>query len=128
MADKQTSEFLEIPENIPLRWELFKGFGAIEIWRTLIVAAPFAIGAVLYAQFSTDPMRMLTALFTAILGAFAGVGLFVKQSYNLSIYDYFLFAWRFSHEQQQYDNISMEVIIFEEEESKESGSPALPEH
>ena len=43
MADKQTSEFLEIPENIPLRWELFKGFGAIEIRRTLIVAAPFAI-------------------------------------------------------------------------------------
>lgn len=125
MAEKQTSEFLEIPENIPLRWEIFKGFGMQETWRTLIVAAPFLIGAILYTQLSTNPMRILTALFTAIIGLFVGVGLFVKQSYNLSIFDYFLYAWRFSHEQQQFDNTQLEVIILETEESEETGSPAV---
>ena len=128
MSEQQTSEFLEIPENIPLRWEIFKGFGMQEASRTLIVAAPFVVGAILYAQLSTNPIRILSALFTSIIGFFVGAGLFMKQSYNLSIFDYFLYAWHFSREQQQFDNIQLEAIILETEEPEEIGSTAVSQY
>ena len=45
---------LEIPENIPLKWELFKGFGAAELFKTCVLAVPVCIVAWLYAQLSSS--------------------------------------------------------------------------
>jgi len=52
----------------------------------------------------------------------------MKQSYNLSIFDYFLYAWHFSREQQQFDNIQLEAIILETEEPEEIGSTAVSQY
>ena len=49
---------LEIPENIHLKWELFKGFGAAELFKTCVLAVPVCIAAWLYAQLSSSPMRI----------------------------------------------------------------------
>lgn len=108
---------LEIPENIPLKWELFRGFGASELFKTCLVAVPFCFGAWLYSQLSSSPMRILTALVIAFGGIILATGLFVKQSYNLSIYDYIRYAVDFNRTQRHYDNIALEVFFIEKEEN-----------
>lgn len=108
---------LEIPENIPLRWELFKGFGAAELFKTCVIAVPVCLMAWLYSQLSSSPMRILTALIIALGGIVLATGLFVKQSYNLSIYDYIRYAVDFNRTQRHYDNIALEVFFIEKEEN-----------
>lgn len=106
---------LEIPENIPLHWELFRGFGAAELCRTAIVSVPVLLGAWLYTQLSSSPMRILTAIAVVLGGITMTAGLFMKQTYNLSIYDYLRYAIAFQRSQKQYDNIALEVYVIEKE-------------
>lgn len=107
-------EPLEIPENIPLRWELFRGFGFSELCRASLIVIPVGLGAWLYTQLSDSPLRVLTAIAIVIAGAIVATGLFVKQSNNLSMYDYVKYAVQFGKSQKQYDNIKLEEAIYEQ--------------
>lgn len=108
-------EPLEIPENIPLRWELFRGFGFSELWKAGLIVLPVGLGAWIYTQLSHSPLRILTAIAIVIAGAIVATGLFVKQSNNLSMYDYVKYALQFSRSQKQYDNIKAEEYIYEQD-------------
>ncbi len=108
-------EPLEIPENIPLRWELFRGFGFSELWKAGLIVLPVGLGAWIYTQLSDSPLRILTAIAIVIAGAIVATGLFVKQSNNLSMYDYVKYALQFSRSQKQYDNIKVEEYIYEQD-------------
>lgn len=108
------SDILEIPENIPLRWELFRGFGFSELWKAGAVVAPACLASWLYARFSNSPMRVLTAIVIVLAGAIIAAGLFVKQNNNLSMYDYIKYAVQFGKSQKQYDNIRWEEFVYEE--------------
>lgn len=107
-------ELLEIPENIPLRWELFRGFGFSELCKAGLILLPVGLGAWLYTQLSDSPLRILTAIAIVIAGAIIATGLFVKQSNNLSMYDYVKYAVQFARSQKQYDNIKAEEYIYEQ--------------
>lgn len=108
------SDTLEIPENIPLRWELFRGFGFSELCKAGVVVIPACLGAWLYTRLSDSPMRILTAIVIVLAGAIIAAGLFVKQNNNLSMYDYVKYAVQFAKSQKQYDNIRLEEYVYEE--------------
>lgn len=106
---------LEIPENIPLRWELFRGFGLPELLRSLVIVAIAGVGALLYGSLSSSPFRLLTVVVILLAAAIIAAGLFTKQSNNLSMYDYIRYAADFGRSQKQYDNIRLEELCREEE-------------
>ena len=114
-ADSTLPQRLEIPENIPLRWELFRGFGLPELVRSAVIVAATGIGGYVYAQLSTSPFRVLTAIVILLAAAIIAVGLFVRQSNRLSMYDYIVYAIQFSKAQKQYDNIKIEEVVLIDE-------------
>ena len=105
---------LEIPENIPLRWELFRGFGLPELLRSLVIVALGGLVALLYCSLSSSPFRMLTVVVILLAAAIIAAGLFAKQANNLSMYDYIRYAVDFGRSQKQYDNIRLEEFCREE--------------
>lgn len=109
-----TVDPLEIPENIPLRWEMFRGFGFSELCKAAAIVLPACLGAWLYTRLSDSPMRILTAIVIVLASAIIAVGLFVKQNNNLSMYDYVKYAVQFSKSQKQYDNIRQEEFVYEQ--------------
>lgn len=114
---------LEIPENIPLRWELFRGFGVPELLRSAVIVALVGFAAYFYAQLSTSPFRVITAIFAVIAGAMISAGLFSRQNNNLSMYDYLKYAVQFGHTQKHYDFIKEEEIIYENEKTGNGSAP-----
>ena len=44
---KVTDNRLYIPENVPLRWELLRGFGFRELMQSAVIVAAGAVGALL---------------------------------------------------------------------------------
>ena len=104
---------LSIPENIPLQWELLRGFGVKELLRSAVVMAVVLVGVVLYCTISDSPIKMLTAVAVVLFFGLSCGGLFTKQSYGLSMYDYVKYAIQFGRSQKQYDNVP-EELIYEE--------------
>ena len=111
-----TAETLEIPENIPLQWELFRGFGWSELLKSGVIVAIAALLAYVYTLLSSSPFRILTAIFILFAAGIIAVGLFVQQSNRLSIYDYIKYAVQFGRTQKQYDDIRIEEVITYDEE------------
>lgn len=105
---------LNIPENIPLRWELFRGFGLLELLRSAIVMAVVLAGVVLYCTFSDSPVKMLTSVAVVLFFGVGCGGLFAKQSFGLSMYEYMKYAVQFGRTQKQYDNVREELVYAEE--------------
>lgn len=105
---------LEVPENIPLRWELFRGFGLPELLRSAVIVALALAGALLYAHLSSSPFRMLTAIVIVLAAAIMAAGLFSRQANNLSMYDYIRYALDFGRTQKRYDNVKLEEVYREE--------------
>lgn len=104
---------LEIPENIPLRWELFRGFGPMELLRSAVVMAVVLAGAAAYCALSDSPVKVLTCVAVVLFfGAGCG-GLFAKQSFGLSMYEYLKYAVQFGRTQKQYDSVP-EELTYEE--------------
>ncbi len=98
------SNTLPIPANIPLRWELFRGFGQPELLRSAVVMAVALSGAAIYCAVSDAPGKTLTALLVALFsGAICG-GIFARQGY-VSIYTYVVYSIQFARSQKRYDSI-----------------------
>lgn len=106
---------LNIPENIPLQWELLRGFGVKELLRSAVVMAIVLLGVVLYCTISDSPVKMLTAVAVVLFFGLGCGGLFTKQSYGLSMYDYIKYAIQFGRSQKQYHNVPEGLIYVEEE-------------
>ena len=107
---KVTDNRLYIPENVPLRWELFRGFGFRELMQSAVIVA---VGALLYYKFSSSPMRVITALVIVLAAGVIAVGLFSQQANHLSIYTYAKYAYQFGRSQKRYDDIKAEEVVYE---------------
>ena len=53
---------LPVPENIPLRWELFRGFGKPELLRTTLITGIVLAGCVVFCQFSDWKPRIIASV------------------------------------------------------------------
>lgn len=109
---------LEIPENIPLRMEFFRGFGLPELLRSAVVMAAYGIGAWMYCKLGTSPFRYLTVLFGLVAAVIICHGLFTKQNSNQSIYDYLSSMIKFARSQKRFNYVRKEEMIFETEEQR----------
>lgn len=111
MQGNNDVKLLKIPENVPLRWELFRGFGLSELLRSLGIIAIAGGGAFVYTQLSASPFRILTAIVILVAAGIVSVGLFAKQANNLSMYDYIKYMVQFGKTQKQYDNMLLEEFV-----------------
>ena len=111
------NQTLSIPENIPLRWELWRGFGWPELLRSAILVGIACLGCWLYTCLSNSPLKILTSLVVVIAAGIIASGLFTKQNTHLSMYDYIKYAVQFQRSQRRYDNIQQEEVFMIEEEN-----------
>lgn len=93
---------LQVPENIPLRWELWRGFGKPELWRSAVIAGIITALCVVFCLCSSWPPRQIAAVITVIFSLFFCAGFFSKMDNNQSIYDFLVRGKRYHTQQQIY--------------------------
>lgn len=94
---------LPCPENIPLQWELFRGFGRPEVLKTVIVTGVVLPLSVLYSfTAGNNDSSTFISVGAVILTLGFCVGLFGKVESNQSIWDYLMRQLRFQREQQKF--------------------------
>lgn len=109
---------LPVPENIPLRWELWRGFGKPELIRTGIITAIAAAACVVWCMISGSQNSKVISVAVVLAVIFTCIALFSQMEQGLSIYEFFRRQKRFSKEQQVFRYKQKdEVIIFVKEQS-----------
>ncbi|MEA4993923.1 MAG: hypothetical protein VB060_08865 [Oscillibacter sp.] len=93
---------LTVPENIPLRWELFRGFGTPELIRTGIITGIVLAGSILFCMVSTWEFKLMAATLAVIFTMFICVNFFIKMDNNQSMYLFLKRGLRYRREQQTF--------------------------
>lgn len=93
-------EKLQVPENITLRREVWRGVGKKEAAAILAVTFFSLIVSVLFCFVSSSEADKLIAIFIVVTVTAVACGIFTKMDNNQSIYDYFCRQIRFKREQQ----------------------------
>jgi len=93
---------LPVPENISLRWELFRGFGMPELIRTSIITGIVLAGSILFCLTSTWPSKPFMATLAVILTIFICINFFIKMDNNQSIYIFLKRGQRYRRQQQTF--------------------------
>ncbi len=111
-------EKLQVPENIALRWEAWRGVGKAELTAILMVtilagAVAFVVCTVIFSS-----IRGMGTVFTAVCAAAIASGIFTKLDGNQSVYDILRRQMRYQKEQQSYHYVraEKEVYILEKKE------------
>lgn len=108
---------LPMPENIPLRWELIRGFGIIELRRSAIITAIVLGLCILFCTISASQHSQIISVVAVILTIFLCVCFFTRADGNKSIYDYIRLSQRYHAEQQKFYYVTeLEAIESVEEE------------
>ncbi|MEA4894076.1 MAG: hypothetical protein VB064_02310 [Oscillospiraceae bacterium] len=114
---------LQVPENISLRWEAWRGFGGPEFLKSSVVSGiALAVSIVLY---KAKLIPLIFAVGLVIFTFAVCVSLLSKIEYNQSIVDYIAKAVLFRKEQQLFVYIKTgkgEVIPNGEETKKSAAS------
>lgn len=108
---------LPVPENIPLRWELFHGFGKAETVRSAAITGIVLVICVAACIITGSERCKTVSVFAVLFTIFVCVGFFGRIE-NQSIYDYLQKQSRFRSEQQIYKNKQKEVIVFVQPEEE----------
>lgn len=109
---------LPVPENIPLRWELWSGFGMQETIRTGIISVIVFVAAWIIGGVAGSENAAVIAVVAWLFVLFLCAGFFGRLDHNQSVYDYIKRWKRFSTEQQTFRYKKKdEVIIFVKEEA-----------
>jgi len=93
---------LTVPENIPLRWELFRGFGSPELIRTGIITGIVLAGSILFCMVSTWEFKLMASTLAVIFTMFVCVNFFIKMDNNQSMYLFLKRGLRYRREQQTF--------------------------
>lgn len=101
---------LNMPENITLRQEFWRGFGKSEATITAIVLVLSSLLSILYVQMQSSSIATVQAVFAIILSVFLTVLFVTKFAYNQSILDYIWMILCYHREQQSYYYKNDEVI------------------
>lgn len=109
---------LQVPENIPLRWELWRGFGKPELLKSAGITAIVTAGCVTFCLLSHWPPREIAAVMIVIFTLFFCAGFFSKMDNNQSIFDYLMRGRRYHSRQQRFlYKREKEGIAYEEKEN-----------
>lgn len=114
-------EKLQVPENITLRWEAWRGVGKPELAAILSITFFALLVSVAYCFISEAESDKLIAVYVVVMTFATGCGLFSKLDNNQSIYDFFRRQARFKREQQTFRwhrKIETEVYLFAEEKDR----------
>ena len=109
---------LPVPENIPLRWELFRGFGKPELLRTMLITGIVLAGCVVFCQFSDWKPRIMASVMAVLFTISFCCGFFEKMDNNQSIYDFLRQGRRYRKEQQTFWYQRKEVLNYYEQEER----------
>lgn len=93
-------EKLQVPENITLRWEAWRGVGKTELMAILAITFFALLVSIAFCVISPMETDKLVAVFVVILAFAFGCGLFGKQDNNQSVFDILRRQARFKREQQ----------------------------
>lgn len=102
---------LPVPENIPLRSELWRGFGWPEARCSLVLLAPFIIPLLVCWIIGTQAGMILSMLLVILAAAFC-VCLFTRMDQNQSIYEFLIRKRRFHREQQRFLYKEKDEVIY----------------
>lgn len=108
---------LQVPENISLRWEAWRGVGGHELARSSLITA--VVLAIVIILVNVKVISVFIAVASVIVTFFLCISVMSKLDNNQSIADYVKKAIMFGREQQSfiYKNKSEEVIVSYEEET-----------
>ena len=95
-------EKLQVPENITLRREVWRGVGKRELAAILAVTFFALIVSVMFCGLSSSEADKLIAIFIVVTATAVACGIFTKMDNNQSIYDYFCRQIRFKRDQQNF--------------------------
>ncbi len=110
-------EKLQVPENITLRWEAWRGVGKWELTAIVSCAAISSLVGVIFCAVSSAKSAMLIAVFAVVMVTAFACGFFSRLDNNQSIYDYFRRQARYKKEQQKFYYVrGREVYRLESEE------------
>lgn len=105
-------EKLQVPENIALRRELWRGVGKFEICAILATTLANTLAAFLVCSFFAQENTAPVTVFVAILGFAVGNGFFAKMEANQSLFDYLLRSTRYRKEQQTFYYVRTQKEVY----------------
>lgn len=114
-------ERLQVPENISLRKEVWRGVGKMELVAILAITFFFLLVSVVYCFISQAKNDKLIAAFVVTTAFAVSCGLFSKLENNQSIYDFFRRQARYKKVQQTFRwhrKAETEVYVFEKEKDR----------
>ena len=104
---------LPVPENIPLRWELWRGFGTPELLRSVVVCLIVTVPLLLFCFANAFSQQSLIVLvLTLMLTIFLCISFFARLDQNRSIYEYLRQTRRFQSEQQRFPYKQTDEVIY----------------
>lgn len=107
---------LQVPENISLEWEAWRGFGRAALIPTVLITGAALALAVLYCMVSVSESKMMTAVLIVGLTFAFCAGFFSKLENNQSMFDFLLRQARYKKEQQVFlYHKGKEAVCFVEE-------------
>lgn len=89
---------LQVPENISLRWEAWRGFGGPELAKSSLISGIALVVSIVLTKARLIPL--IAAVGIVIFSFVICVSVFSKIEMNQSIVDYIAKAIRFKKEQQ----------------------------
>lgn len=113
-------EKLQVPENITLRWELWRGVGKPELVAILTVTGLALIASAIFCIISPLESDTLISTFVVVLTLSASAAFFTKLENNQSIFDFLCRQARFQREQQtfRWRRGETEVYLFAQEKKE----------
>lgn len=107
---------LQVPENITLQWEAWRGFGLSALIPTAIITAIAIALAILFCVLVPKESSNMTAVLAVGLTFGFCTGLFSKLENNQSLFDFILRQGRYKREQQVFlYKKEKEAVCFAEE-------------
>ncbi len=108
---------LPVPENIPLRWELYPGFGLGETIRTSVTTGVVLVICLIIGAISGSENAAVVTVAAVIVTLFLCAAFFGRIDQSQSIYEYLNRYKRFNSEQQLFRYKQKdEVILFVQQE------------
>lgn len=101
---------LPVPENIPLRWELFRGFGKQEIARTCVVTVAVALVCVVACLLTGSENTQIISVVAVMLTLTGCIGVFGRIDQGQSIYEQIQKMHRFGTDQQLFRYVQKDEV------------------
>ena len=93
---------VQVPMNITLRWELWRGFGKKDLIKSLAITGLAGVVALIFCFFSTWEAKGIVAMVSVLFVFVFCTGLFSRMDNNQSIYEFYRRKRDFMKNQQRF--------------------------